>query len=75
MSANEMIRIEDVRELKPIDGSSWHKPPTRSTLMRMAKSELVEWVAIGFANWHKSDEQIANMREFWKRKDEEIKLN
>lgn len=69
-----MIQIEDVRELKPIDGSAWYRPPSRSTLMGMTKSELVNWIAIGFFNWHKSDEQIANMREYWKRKDEEVVL-
>ena len=69
-----MIKIEEVREL-PFVGN-WYRPPARSTLMRLPKADLIEYIALVFKNWHSTEEALQRSVEYHKRrdKDDEIKL-
>ena len=51
-----MIEIEEVREL-PFVGN-WYRPPARSTLMRLLKDDLIEYIALAFKNWHSTEEAV-----------------
>ena len=51
-----MIKIEEVREL-PFVGN-WYRPPARSTLMRLPKADLIEYIALAFKNWHSTEEAL-----------------
>ena len=51
-----MIEIEEVREL-PFVGN-WYRPPARSTLMRLPKADLIEYIALVFKNWHGTEEAL-----------------
>ena len=51
-----MIEIEEVREL-PFVGN-WYRPPARSTLMRLTKADLIEYIALAFKNWHGTEEAL-----------------
>ena len=51
-----MIKIEEVREL-PFVGN-WYRPPARSTLMRLPKDDLIEYIALVFKNWHSTEEAL-----------------
>ena len=51
-----MIKIEEVREL-PFVGN-WYRPPARSTLMRLLKADLIEYIALVFKNWHSTEEAL-----------------
>ena len=51
-----MIEIEEVREL-PFVGN-WYRPPARSTLMRLPKADLIEYIALVFKNWHSTEEAL-----------------
>ena len=51
-----MIEIEEVREL-PFVGN-WYRPPARSTLMRLPKADLIEYIALAFKNWHSTEEAL-----------------
>ena len=51
-----MIEIEEVREL-PFVGN-WYRPPARSTLMRLPKDDLIEYIALAFKNWHGTEEAL-----------------
>lgn len=51
-----MIEIEEVREL-PFVGN-WYRPPARSTLMRLPKADLIEYIALAFKNWHGTEEAL-----------------
>ena len=50
-----MIKIEEVREL-PFVGN-WYRPPARSTLMRLLKADLIEYIALAFKNWHSTEKE------------------
>lgn len=69
-----MTKIEEVREL-PFVGN-WYRPPARSTLMRLTKADLIEYIALAFKNWHNTDEALQRSIEYHRRrdKDDEIKL-
>ena len=69
-----MIKIEEVRKLPYV--GNWDKPPARSTLMRLPKADLIEYIALAFKNWHSAEEAIQRVIEYHKRleHDEEIKL-
>ena len=51
-----MIEIEEVREL-PFVGN-WYRPPARSTLMRLPKADLIEYIALVFKNWHSTEDAL-----------------
>ena len=51
-----MTEIEEVREL-PFVGN-WYRPPARSTLMRLLKADLIEYIALAFKNWHSTEEAL-----------------
>ena len=69
-----MIKIEEVREL-PFVGN-WYRPPASSTLMRLPKADLIEYIALAFKNWHGTEEALQRSAEYHKRRDkyDEIKL-
>ena len=69
-----MIKIEEVREL-PFVGN-WYRPPARSTLMRLPKADLIEYIALAFKNWHGTEETLQRSVEYHRRRDtdDEIKL-
>lgn len=60
--------IEDVRELSPV--GEWYKPPSRSSLMKLTKADLIEYLAVAFRNWHIAEEQKVNIRNYFKGKEE-----
>lgn len=69
-----MIKIEEVREL-PLVGN-WYRPPARSTLMRLPKADLIDYIALSFKNWHGTEEALHWSVEYHRRrdKDDEIEL-
>ena len=69
-----MIKIEEVREL-PFVGN-WYRPPASSTLMRLTKADLIEYIALAFKNWHSTEEALHWSIEYhrFRDKDDEIKL-
>ena len=69
-----MIEIEEARKL-PLIGN-WYRPPARSTLMRLPKADLIEYIALAFKNWHGTEEALQRSVEYhrFRDKDDEIKL-
>ena len=64
-----MIKIEEVREL-PLVGN-WYRPPARSTLMRLLKADLIEYIALAFKNWHSTEEALQMSVEYHRRRDKD----
>ena len=57
-----MIKIEEVREL-PFVGN-WYRPLARSTLMRLTKADLIEYIALAFKNWHNTEKALQRSIEY-----------
>ena len=67
-----MIKIEEVRELPYV--GNWHRPPARSTLMRLPKAELVEYIALAFKNWHGTEEALQRSIAHNRRAEQYVKI-
>ena len=59
------MNIDDVRKFPCI--GDWYKPYSKATYMKMKKEEIIEHLAVAFANWQYAEEALNRYYEYAKK--------
>lgn len=57
--------VDDVRKFPCI--GDWYKPYSKATYMKMKKEEIIEHLAVAFANWQYAEEALNRSSEYAKK--------